>query len=264
MNWNVLTIFPKMILNYFEEGVVGQVFQHAHSSLKAINPRDFAEGNYKAVDDRAYGGGHGMVMSCEVLEKALQSIEPSKKGLVVYLTPQGKVLNEEMVLELSKYENLTLICGRYEGIDQRLLDHYVDKEISIGDFVISGGELAACVLIDAVMRKKEGTLGNSHSAANDSFANGLLEAPLYTKPSEWKRLNVPEVLISGDHDAIRIWKDLKSLQVTYEKRPDLFQKYWLILQQSDRVLRMKDFGRLLKKYPNEELDKFLETLKDEI
>jgi tRNA (guanine37-N1)-methyltransferase len=188
-------------------------------SLKTWNPRDFTSDNYRTVDDRPYGGGPGMVMLAEPLEKALDAAG----GKVIYLSPQGRKLDHRKVMELSKQSSMTLLCGRYEGVDERLLDKRVGEQVSIGDFVLSGGELAAMALIDAVVRQLPGALGDDASAVEESFADGLLDCPQYTRPETYSGLKVPEVLMSGHHENIRRWRLKQALGRTWLRRPDLLE-----------------------------------------
>ena len=188
-------------------------------SLKTWNPRDFTTDNYRTVDDRPYGGGPGMVMLAEPLEKALDAAG----GKVIYLTPQGKKLDHRKVMEFSTQNSLTLLCGRYEGVDERLLERCVHEELSIGDFVLSGGELAAMALIDAVVRQLPGALGDEASAVEESFADGLLDCPQYTRPELYAGEKVPDVLLSGHHENIRRWRLKQALGRTWLRRPELLQ-----------------------------------------
>ncbi len=222
MNFQILSLFPEMIQSYLQEGVVGSAFKKNLFSLQLINPRDFSVDNHKSVDDRPFGGGDGMVMMPETMELALES-RLEKADHVVYLSPQGSALNEKKVQEFYQKKNVTLICGRYAGLDQRFINTHVNEEISIGDFVISGGELAALCIVDAVVRKIPGSLGHLDSATDDSFANpgGGLECPLFTRPQIWQNQAVPEILLSGHHGRIQIWRDQVAKLVTMKKRPDL-------------------------------------------
>lgn len=224
MKFQILSLFPKFIESYLSEGVVQQALKKNLFEYAIINPRDFASDNHKSVDDRPFGGGDGMVMLPEILEKALSS-RPWTEGKVIYLSPQGKPLTEAKVKELSQEKTLTLICGRYGGIDQRALNEFVDEEISIGDYVISGGELAALVVMDAVIRKIPGSLGHAQSAESDSFAqsHGTLEHPLFTRPQSWNSTAVPEVLTSGNHGKIREWQRFMGQLVTLMKRPEILK-----------------------------------------
>lgn len=215
-----------MVEATLKEGVVGRAFAKGLLKLQLVKLRDYAKQDvHKSVDDRPYGGGDGMVMMPEPLAKALDHAK-SQAGLtkVIYLSPQGKLLNQKLAQELASFDHLIILSGRYAGIDERLLSHYVDEEISIGDYVLSGGELAAAVLIDAVARFKPGVLGHEESAEKDSLSgDGLLEAPLFTRPRSYENMDVPEVLLSGDHKKIDRWKYLLGVYRTSLKRPDLWK-----------------------------------------
>ena len=217
IRFDVVTLFPEMFGAITASGITSRALQAGLWSLKTWNPRDFTSDNYRTVDDRPYGGGPGMVMLAEPLEKALDAAG----GRVIYLSPQGKKLDHRRVIEFSKENSLTLLCGRYEGVDERLLDKRVDEEISIGDFVLSGGELAAMALIDAVVRQLPGALGDEASAIEESFADGLLDCPQYTRPETYRGARVPEVLLSGHHENIRRWRLKQALGRTWLRRPDL-------------------------------------------
>lgn len=223
MNFHVITLFPEMVEQNFAYGIIGQAKEKGLLNLRTINPRQFAQDIHKTVDDRPYGGGDGMIMLAEILSKSIESIPLKQRGKVIYLSPQGKTLQDQKVRELAQEENLTLICGRYGGIDQRVINHFVDEEISIGDYVLSGGELAASVLMDAVSRMIPGVLGHGGSKDQDSFADGLLECPHFTRPRQCLDQSVPALLFSGDHRRIEIWKKNISKLVTLKKRPDLLE-----------------------------------------
>lgn len=222
MKFTVITLYPQMIHQALEVGVVGQALKKNLFTLKTVNPRDWATGVHKAVDDRPFGGGDGMVMMAEILDRALSETLAEEKPHVVYMSPQGKRLTDEKVKELAGRKHVVIVSGRYGGIDQRLLNQWVDEEISIGDYVVSGGELPALVMIDAVARKIPGVLGHHQSSEKDSFAEGLLEEPQFTRPWEWKGQSVPEILKSGHHQKIQEWKKQMALLITAQKRPDLF------------------------------------------
>jgi len=219
IRFGVVTLFPEMFSALTASGITSRALEAGLWSLKTWNPRDFTTDNYRTVDDRPYGGGPGMVMLAEPLEKALDAAG----GKVIYLSPQGRKLDHRKVMELSKESSMTLLCGRYEGVDERLLEKRVDEEISIGDFVLSGGELAAMALIDAVVRQLPGALGDEASAVEESFADGLLDCPQYTRPETHAGLKVPEVLLSGHHENIRRWRLKQALGRTWLRRPDLLQ-----------------------------------------
>ena len=219
MKFDVLTLFPEMFKS-LDESIIGKAKEKQLIEINLINIRDFSKDKHKKVDDTPYGGGAGMVIMPDVVYDAYSSINQKENAKVIYLSPQGKVLNQNKVKELSKENHLILLCGHYEGIDQRVLDEIVDEEISIGDYVLTGGELPAMVLIDSVSRYIEGVL-NEESIKEESFSNKLLEYPQYTRPEEFRGIKVPEVLISGHHENIKKWRNEKSLEITRKKRPDL-------------------------------------------
>ncbi|HVW64413.1 MAG TPA: tRNA (guanosine(37)-N1)-methyltransferase TrmD [Nitrosospira sp.] len=225
--FDVITLFPSMFKAITEHGVTGRASINRHYRLHTWNPRDFTENNYRTVDDRPYGGGPGMVMLAEPLEKAIiaaknRQLASGLKGTkVIYLSPQGRMLNHHAVLELSELPGLVLLAGRYEGIDERLIARQVDEEISIGDYVLSGGELPAMVLIDCLVRQIPGVLGDPESADQDSFVDRLLDFPHYTRPEVYEGSAVPEVLMSGNHALIKRWRLQQSLGRTWLRRPDL-------------------------------------------
>ena len=222
MKFQILTVFPSIIDSYASQGVFAQALKKNLFEYQILNPRDQATDHYKSVDDRPFGGGDGMVMLPEILEATLQS-RKYKNDHIIYLSPQGRKLDEKKVKELSAYSEITLICGRYGGIDQRIINEYVDEEISIGDFVLSGGEIAALAVMDALVRKIPGSLGHQESAELDSFSIEGLEHPLFTRPQEWKNLKVPSILLSGHHGQISDWKKNVGQLVTLKKRPDLLK-----------------------------------------
>ncbi len=222
---DVITLFPEFIEGCARLGVVGRARERGLIQVEAWNPRDFATGNYRSADDRPYGGGPGMVMMIDPLRRALESARAAGAGgKVVYLSPQGTRLDQAKVAELAQRDRMILLSGRYEGVDERFLEHAVDEEVSIGDYVLSGGELAAAIVIDAVGRLQEGVLNDAESAAQDSFSNGLLDCPHYTRPEHHEWGDVPAVLLSGDHAAIRRWRLQQSLGRTWLRRPDLLGK----------------------------------------
>ena len=218
MKFDVLTLFPEMfeILN---QSIIGKAIEKDLIDIHLINIRDFSKDKHKKVDDTPYGGGAGMVMKPDVVYDAYQSIK-DRNAKVIYMSPQGKPLNQDKVEELSKENHLIILCGHYEGIDQRVLDKIVDEEISIGDYVLTGGEIPAMVLIDSVSRYVEGVL-KEDSIKEESFSNGLLEYPQYTRPEVFEGMKVPEVLLSGHHENIEKWRKEKSLEITKKKRPDI-------------------------------------------
>lgn len=224
MNFHVMTLFPEMINACLNESIIGRAINAGHISLNVINIRDFAAPERKGrVDDYPFGGGAGMVMQAEPIDNAFNSIKNSlgKNHRVVYLTPQGKVFNQEMAKEFSKEDDVVLLCGHYEGVDERILEKIVTDNVSIGDYVLTGGELPAMVLIDAIARNVHGVLSNELSGEDESFSNGLLEYPQYTRPAVYDGMEVPEVLLSGDHKRVDEWRREESLKRTKERRPDL-------------------------------------------
>ena len=222
MRFDVLTLFPEMF-DSLEKSIIGRARKNGIIDINLINIRDFSQNKHKKVDDTPYGGGNGMVMMPDVVYRAYESIK-KEKSKVIYLSPQGKKLDQKKVEELAKEEQLILLCGHYEGIDQRVLDEIVDEEISIGDYVLTGGELPAMVLIDSVSRYVEGVLQQG-STAEESFSMGLLEYPQYTRPEIFKGNKVPEVLLSGNHQKIEEWRKQKSIEITRKKRPDLLKEW---------------------------------------
>lgn len=221
MEFDVLTLFPESF-EPIKQSILGRALEKNLISLNLINIRDFSKDKHKKVDDTPYGGGAGMIIKPDVVYDAYKSIE-DKNAKVIYLSPQGNVLNQKKVESLSKEEHLILLCGHYEGIDQRVIDEIVDEEISIGDYVLTGGEIPAMVLIDSVSRYVEGVL-TKESIKEESFSNNLLEYPQYTRPEVFLDKKVPEVLLSGHHENIRKWREEQSLKNTYHKRPDLLKE----------------------------------------
>ena len=225
IRFDVVTLFPEMFSALTKSGITSRALEAGLWSLRTWNPRDFTTDNYRTVDDRPYGGGPGMVMLIEPLEKALQEVKRDGGGKTIYLSPQGRKLDHRKVMELTQQSAVTLLCGRYEGIDERLLAQRVDEELSLGDFVLSGGEIAAMAVIDAVVRQLPGALGDEQSALEESFADGLLDCPQYTRPEVWPQAaagaKVPEVLMSGHHENIRRWRLKQALGRTWLRRPEL-------------------------------------------
>ena len=225
MKFDILTLFPDLFHAFLQESILGRAVKRGLVDIKLTDIRSFARGPHRVTDDRPYGGGNGMVMKPGPVYRALQSIDrPEGKSLVVLLTPQGKTFEQSKAWELSRLDQLILICGRYEGVDERIRKGLADMELSVGDYVLSGGELGAMVVIDAVSRLLPGVLGGENSATEDSFEDGLLEYPHYTRPKVFKGKSVPSVLLSGDHEKIRLWRRKESLKRTLERRPDLLKK----------------------------------------
>lgn len=230
MKYHVLTLFPDMIRQAAETSILGRAAKNGYISVEAVNIRDFSANKHNRVDDYPYGGGAGMVMEAEPVFRAIESVtkQCSKRPRVIYLTPQGRVLNQTMVEEFAMEEELVLLCGHYEGIDERVLEESVTDYVSIGDYVLTGGELGAMVLIDAVSRFVPGVLSNEESSQFESLQDNLLEYPHYTRPEVWHDRQVPDVLLSGDHKKIEAWRHEKSLERTQERRPDLMRKSYRI------------------------------------
>lgn len=220
MKFNILTLFPEMF-ETIKQSIIGKAIEKGIIEINLINIRDFSKDKHKKVDDTPYGGGAGMVIRPDVVYDAYNSIK-EKNAKVIYMSPQGKKLNQQKVEKLSKEENLVILCGHYEGIDQRVIDEIVDEEISIGDYVLTGGEIPSMVLIDSVARYIEGVI-SKESIDEESFSNGLLEYPQYTRPEIFNGKSVPDVLISGHHENIAKWRREKALEITKNKRPDLLK-----------------------------------------
>jgi len=235
MRIDVVSIFPAMFEAVANYGITGRAVKNGLLALQVWNPRDFTEDRHRTVDDRPYGGGPGMVMLAEPLARAIRAARAQQDGKarVLYLTPQGRRLDHEAVAEFAQRDGMILLAGRYEGVDERLLETEVDEHWSIGDYVLSGGELAAMVVIDAVTRLLPGALGHEASAEQDSFVAGLLECEQYTRPEDYAGRRVPEVLLSGDHERIRRWRLQRALGRTWERRPDLLEQLQLSEEQQE-------------------------------
>ena len=222
MNVKILTIFPEIFPGFLGMSLTGRALKEGIWNLDAVNIRDYAFDKHGSVDDTPCGGGAGMIMRPDVLGNAID--HNYSGGKIIYMSPRGQALTQQKVRELSKEDNLTIICGRFEGIDERVLEEYNIEEISIGDYILTGGEQAAMIMLDAVVRLLPNVLGNAASTENESFENGLLEYPQYTRPIEWKNRKVPEILLSGHHENVAKWQKEKALQITKERRPDLLEK----------------------------------------
>ena len=225
IRFDVLSIFPEMLVSPLSFSLLKKAQEKGLLIVNLHDIRNWAEDKHKMTDDAPYGGGCGMVMKVEPVEKALVAVKSStENSLVVLMTPQGETFNQNIAEELAGKQQIIIICGRYEGVDERIREHLVDREISIGDYILTGGELSALVIIDAVSRLVPGVLGNEESIVRESFSSGLLEYPQYTRPAEYKGWKVPDVLVSGNHAEIELWKKKESLQRTYKRRPDLLAK----------------------------------------
>ncbi len=223
MHITVLTIFPQLIESFINESILGRATEKGLVQVEAVDLRRFTTDPHKVVDDYPFGGGPGMVMKPEPLAKAISSLN-RKEHPRIYLTPQGEPFNQRMAKELADLPGMLLVCGRYRGIDERIRQNYIDREISLGDFILSGGELAALVIIEAVVRLIPGVLGNEESLEAESFSNGILDPPQYTRPREFEGVEVPQVLTSGDHGQIEAWRRKQALKRTRERRPDILEE----------------------------------------
>ena len=222
----IITPFPDSIKTLIDNNIANQGLKKGHLSIEIVNLRDFTTDNYKKIDDEPYGGGSGMVMMCEPLFGAIEYCisKSEKKPKIIFPSPKGKVLNHSLSSKLSTESSLIFICGHYKGVDERVIEKYVDFEISIGDFIISNGELSTMIIFDSIVRLVPGVLNDINSALTDSFVDDLLDAPYFTRPSEIDGLKVPDVLLSGDHKAIEKWRNDKKLELTKDRRPDLLEK----------------------------------------
>ena len=245
MHIDILTLFPEMFQGPFSCSILKRAIDRELVSISLHNIRDYTHDKHHSVDDYVYGGGTGMILKPEPIFEAVESVksrytEQESSGLpVILLTPQGRCFSQEIAYELSKYSRLVLICGRYEGVDERVGEHLVTDEISIGDYVLSGGELAAMVVVDAVVRLLPGVLGSEASATDDSHATGLLEYPQYTRPAEYRGYSVPQVLLSGDHAQIAKWRREQAIRRTLERRPELLDRTSLCSEERQLVNRLK-------------------------
>jgi tRNA (guanine37-N1)-methyltransferase len=220
----VLTLFPEMFPGPLGHSLAGKALEQGHWALDVLDIRDFARDKHRSVDDQPFGGGPGMVMRPDVVDAALSAIQ-TRPGPVIYLSPRGRLLDQAQARRLAAGPGMTLLCGRYEGVDQRVIDARGVEELSVGDYLLSGGEPAALVLIDAVVRLLPGVMGNEASLQEESFERGLLEYPLFTRPAEWQGRKVPEVLVSGHHEKVRRWRLAEAEKITRERRPDLWARY---------------------------------------
>jgi tRNA (guanine37-N1)-methyltransferase len=240
MKFDVLTIFPEMVSASLREGILGRAVKRGIVEVRLVNIRSFARGAHRTTDDRPYGGGDGMVMRPGPISRALKSIDRVKgRSPVILLSPQGERFDQKTAWELSNRDQIILVCGRYEGVDERIRLTCIERELSIGDYVLTGGELAALVVMDAVSRLIPGVLGGERSNLEDSFEDGLLEYPQYTRPKVFQGQEVPPVLLSGDHEKIRLWRRTESLRRTLERRPDLLPQARLTPEDRSILARLK-------------------------
>jgi tRNA (guanine37-N1)-methyltransferase len=249
MKFDVLTLFPDLFASFLKESILGRAVKRGIVDIKLVDIRTFARGPHRVTDDRPFGGGSGMVMKPGPICRALDALNrefstgDKEKSRVILLTPQGKTFDQAQAWRLSNLERIILVCGRYEGVDERIRTGYVDMEISIGDYVLSGGELGAMVVIDAVSRLLPGVVGSEQSIQEDSFQNGVLEYPQYTRPRVFRGEEVPAVLLSGDHERIRLWRREQSLKRTLDRRPDLIEKKVLTDEDRDILSRACKGGK---------------------
>jgi len=244
MKFDILTLFPNMFSSPFQESILGKAVEKGLIQIRTINIRDFTLDKHQVVDDTPYGGGQGMVMKGEPISRAIEWVKSQHPAAwTIFLTPQGKPFNQKKAQELSNRPRLILLCGRYEGIDERVRKLFADEEISIGDYVLTGGELAAMVLMDAVSRLLPGVLGSDRSAGEDSFFQSLLEYPQYTRPANFRGMEVPEVLLSGNHAAISRWRRTEALRRTWMRRPDLLEKASLSNDDRELLKEIVEQGR---------------------
>ena len=225
MRFDVLTLFPDMVSSVLSESIIGRAQKGGLIEVRCHNIREFSEDKHRKTDDTPYGGGVGMVMTCQPIydcyANAVKDIPEQNRRRVIYMSPKGRLFSHEVAKELSQYDNLIFLCGHYEGVDQRIIDEIVDEEISIGDYVVTGGEIPACIVIDAISRLVDGVLASAECYEGESVASGILEYPQYTKPREFHGRTVPEVLLSGDHKKIELWRLGEAVKITQERRPDL-------------------------------------------
>lgn len=227
MRFDILTLFPEVTNTVLSSSIIGRAVQNGIIEVQSHNIRDYTKDKHKKTDDTPYGGGKGMLMStqpiCDCFEAVKSTLEGSTR--VIYASPRGRIFNHEVARELAEYDNIVILCGHYEGIDQRVIDAIIDEEISIGDYVLTGGEIPACIMVDAISRLVPGVLSDKECYEKESIASGLLEYPQYTRPRVFNGVSVPEVLLSGHHENIDKWRLEKSLEITKERRPDLYEKY---------------------------------------
>lgn len=238
MKIDILSLFPEFFDSFLEWSIIGRAIKDEKVLIQNINIRDFSKNKHKKVDDYPFGGGSGMLMKAEPVFDAIESVKKDNSR-IIYLSPQGKTINQKLVNELSAEEHLVLLCGHYEGLDNRIIENYIDDEISLGDFVLTGGELPAMVLVDSIVRLLPGVLRSEESYENDSHYNGVLENPQYTRPRIFKGHTVPEVLLSGDHKKIDEWRKEESLRTTLLKRPDLLQSRKLSKEELEILAKIK-------------------------
>ena len=229
MKFSVMTLFPDMVNTVLSESIIGRAQESGRIEIECVNIRDFSTDKHRKTDDTPYGGGVGMVMTCQPIFDCYESIKSripeGNKTRVIYMSPKGRQFTHEVAKELAEYDNLIFLCGHYEGVDQRVIDALVDDEITIGDYVVTGGEIPACIVIDATSRLLDGVLSSAECYEGESVASGILEYPQYTKPRSFRGMDVPEILLSGDHKKIDLWRLAEAVNITKERRPDLLEKH---------------------------------------
>ena len=229
MRFDILTLFPQMVDAVLESSIIGRAQQNGYITVKTHDIRDYTENKHRKTDDTPYGGGKGMLMAtqpiCDCFDAVCREHGEGEKTHVIYASPRGRVFNHKIAQELTQYDNLVILCGHYEGVDERVIEEIVDEELSIGDYVLTGGEIPACIIVDAVSRLVDGVLSDKECYEKESIASGLLEYPQYTRPPVFRGKGVPEVLLSGHHANIDTWRLERSLEITRERRPDLYEKY---------------------------------------
>ncbi|MBQ7789307.1 MAG: tRNA (guanosine(37)-N1)-methyltransferase TrmD [Clostridia bacterium] len=228
MRFDILTIFPEMVNAVLDSSIIGRARQNGYIEVNTHDIREYTQNKHRKTDDTPYGGGKGMLMStqpiCDCYDAVTKSL-PNGRTKTIYASPRGRIFNHEVAKELAEYDNIIILCGHYEGIDERVIEEIVDEEISIGDYVLTGGEIPACIIVDAVSRLKDGVLSDKECYEKESVASGLLEYPQYTRPRVFRGKEVPEVLLSGHHENIEKWRLERSLEITKQRRPDLYEKY---------------------------------------
>lgn len=243
MRIDILTLFPEMFRSFLDISIIGRAVNSYIAKINCINIRDFSKDKHKRVDDYPFGGGPGMVMGPEPIFNAIESVK-SENSRVIYLSPKGRNYNQEIANKLSSEEHLILLCGHYEGVDNRIIENYIDDEISIGDYVLTGGEIAAMAIVDSVVRLLPGVLNNQESYIDESHFNGLLEYPHYTRPRIFNGFEVPEILLSGNHKKIDEWRKYQSLKITYERRPDLIENKVLNKKEQEILNDIREKNKL--------------------